>query len=192
MLEIIKPLEGHTLLSVEKLEAIHKALSSIEIPGDVIEVGVWRGGSGAVLASCGRLIYLCDTFRGVVNTSDKDPYYKDGQHSDTSIKTVQNLLKSLNLKAKILQGNFPKSADSIDRKRFCFAHIDVDVYQSTMESAKWIWKRLNPGGLMYFDDYYNETTPGVTLAVNELSDLFSISFTVDNGYVVFKKPNVKA
>lgn len=187
MLEIIKSLEGHTLLSVEKLEALHKALSSLEVPGDVIEIGVWRGGSGAILASSGRTTYLCDTFQGVVNVSDKDPYYKDGEHSDTSIKTVQSLLKSLNLHAKIIQGTFPKSADSIDKKQFCFAHIDVDVYKSTIESALWIWDRLNPGCLIYFDDYYNPRCPGVTKAVNELSEIFNQPFSTDTDFVLFKK-----
>src|SRR3954452_4358622 len=72
-----------------------------EIPGGVLEVGVWRGGTGALMAKrCQALgiddpVFLCDTWTGIVKTTDVDTYYHDGKHDDTSKATVEALVRRL-------------------------------------------------------------------------------------------------
>jgi len=62
--------------------------------GDLLEVGVWRGGTGGIIACRARStgvenpIYLCDTFKGVVKAGALDTAYKGGEHADTSKETV--------------------------------------------------------------------------------------------------------
>lgn len=62
--------------------------------GAILEVGVWRGGTGSLMAfASGRSgssapVYLCDTFRGVVKAGIHDTGYRGGEHSDTSIPLV--------------------------------------------------------------------------------------------------------
>src|SRR6266850_3126052 len=66
-----------------------------KLSGSFIEVGVWRGGTGALIASAAKQngiaapVYLCDTFQGVVKAGIHDSAYKGGEHADTSILTVE-------------------------------------------------------------------------------------------------------
>lgn len=70
--------------------------------GDIAEIGVWRGGSGALLAYGMKLspakesgkVYLCDTFQGVPKAGAEDTCYTGGEHSDTNLETVEELLKN--------------------------------------------------------------------------------------------------
>lgn len=130
--------------------------------GAFLEVGVWRGGSGALIAKCAELngtkdtIYLCDTFKGVVKAGAEDSIYKGGEHADASKEAVEGLIKKLNLKnVKILSGIFPdETAQNIDEnEKFRFCHIDVDVYQGAKEITEWIWPKLCVGGIIVYDDY---------------------------------------
>ena len=59
-----------------------------DVPGAILEVGVWRGGTGVLMATRAAAlgldepVYLCDTWAGVVKTGDVDTYYRDGKHDD--------------------------------------------------------------------------------------------------------------
>lgn len=146
------------------------------VPGSIIEVGVWRGGSGALLAARARAlgiedpVYLCDTWAGVVKAGDADLYYSGGEHSDTSIDTVRALVDRLQIPGvELLQGIFPDDTGprvAADQPvRLC--HIDVDVYKGASDVFDWVWERLSPGGVIVFDDYGGPATVGVGRFVDE-------------------------
>ena len=164
--------------------------------GDLLEVGVWRGGTGALIAARSAAIipsaqvFLCDTFTGIVKAGSRDTIYVDGMHSDTSPKIVEHLLKELGLKnVVILQGIFPEqTADSVQDRRFRFCHIDVDVYQSAKDVCEWIWPRLVLGGIVVFDDYGMRGTEGVQRFVNEWRTHTDLNFVYNlNGHAIFFK-----
>ena len=167
---------GNTLVDVARCYELWDMLHGLRhIPGAVVEVGVWRGGTGAILARAlmrtkpDDKIYLCDTFSGVVKAGDKDRTYRGGEHADTSIEGVSDLLKSLSLtNAVLLKGIFPEeTARRIPDGPIAFCHIDVDVYQSAKDTVTWVADRLVPGGVLVFDDYGFPTCVGVTRFVNE-------------------------
>jgi len=144
--------------------------------GAILEVGVWRGGTGALLARKATLLglqaptYLCDTFTGVVKAADRDTVYKGGEHADTSVEHVQSLLQSFGAsQAKILKGIFPDETASLipAGTTFRLVHVDVDVYQSAKDVLIWSWSRVLPGGIVVFDDYGDIGTTGVKQLVNE-------------------------
>ncbi len=118
---------------------------SAKLRGALLEVGVWRGGTGSLIAQAARsseisdTVYLCDTFSGVVKAGIEDGSYVGGEHADTSMPTVQSLLDSLHLtNVRMLQGIFPNdTAHQITEDTFRFCHIDVDVYQSAKEILEW-------------------------------------------------------
>jgi O-methyltransferase len=138
--------------------------------GALIEIGVWRGGTAALIATQARnlglrdKVYACDTFSGVVKAGAEDPDYVGGEHADTSRRVVEELfyetLKLNNI--EILAGVFPEETGAkVENLKFRFCHIDVDVYQSAKDVAEWIWERLVPGGMIVYDDYGGDTTPGI-------------------------------
>ena len=149
-----------------------------KIEGALMEVGVWKGGSGALIAkrasmiNNGDTIYLCDTFQGVVKANPQfDKFYKGGEYNDTSEEAVYELLHQIGSirNTIILKGIFPDETQHLIRDtKFRFCHIDVDVYQSAKDIVQWIWPRLSIGGLIVFDDYGFVGCDGITRFVNEL------------------------
>ena len=143
--------------------------------GHIIEVGVWRGGTGALLArqaiNC-RIdapVILCDTFSGVVKAGDKDSSYKGGEHADTSRQTVEGLIGKLGLdNVQILEGVFPdETGPYVEGMQFRLCHIDVDVYQSAKDIVEWLWDRMIAGGIFVYDDYGFTNCDGITKYVEE-------------------------
>jgi len=147
------------------------------VEGDIIEVGVWRGGSGALMAYKSQLdkidakVYLCDTYEGVVKAGERDPVYKGGEVADTSTQLVEDLLKRYNLaNFEILKGIFPEdTGHRLENNKFRLCHIDVDVYQSAKDTLDWVWGRMDVGGVVVFDDYGHNQCLGVTELVQEES-----------------------
>lgn len=147
------------------------------LDGAVLEVGVWRGGTGALLAEASRLVgstspvYLCDTFSGVVKAGARDGFYSGGEHADTSLRIVEALVRdTLGLSSvTILSGVFPdETGERIAGCRFRLCHIDVDVYESARGIFEWVWPRLVPGGVVVYDDYGFAWCKGITRHVEEV------------------------
>ncbi len=170
----------NTLVDIWRCYELWTALGElIEVPGAVLEVGVWRGGSGAILAARAAAlniqdsVFLCDTWAGVVKTGDVDTYYHGGEHDDTSRQIVESLISRMGLEnVELLQGIFPDdTGDRVADLRFRLCHVDVDVYQSAKDVFDWVWPRLSPGGLVIFDDYGCAACPGVTAFVDEQREL---------------------
>jgi O-methyltransferase len=166
------------------------------VPGDVLEVGTWRGGTGSILAAaCAgtapeKTVFLCDTFEGVVKAGGEDTLYKGGEHADTSRDTVVALLAGLGLaNARILTGIFPEQTGAdVANRQFALCHIDVDVYASAKDVFAWVTPRLSTLGLVVFDDYGFRGCEGITRLVQELAedDRFFTYFNL-NGHAVMLK-----
>lgn len=145
--------------------------------GDIIEVGVWRGGTGALIAKKAQLchkfrgkVYLCDTFKGLVKVDKGDPFLKEGDFSDTSQEIVEELVhEQMKLEnVKIIKGIFPDDVGTVmEGARFRLCHIDVDVYNSAKDIVEWIWDKMVVGGVLVFDDYGFYKCDGVTKCVEE-------------------------
>ena len=149
-------------------------LDALEL-GDLLEVGVWRGGTGCLMAKrCATnstsTIFLCDTFSGVVKAGREDSAYVGGEHADTSMEIVTNLIVQLGLSnVKVLQGIFPDATGAeISGRSFRLCHIDVDVYESAAQTFDWVWPRMVNGGIVVFDDYGFYSCGGVTRFVDKM------------------------
>jgi O-methyltransferase len=192
-LAICEDVKEHTLVDVYRCYELWMLTKSVaQIPGSILEVGVWRGGTGAVLAAAspGKAVYLADTFHGVVKASAKDTRYHGGEHADTSQAEVKCLLRSLHVTNFILlEGIFPEETAHRVAGPIAFLHSDVDVYASTRDIVEWVLPRLSPCGVMVFDDYGFSGCEGVTKYVDELRegnhDLFFIHNL--NGHAILIK-----
>lgn len=174
--DIYNLVRSHTLVDKYRLYELWDLVSQTKnIEGSILEVGVWRGGSGVLIARRSNIdnpasdIFLCDTFQGVVLAGSDDSTYKGGEHADTSFEVVSGLIRDTHVKnTHLLQGIFPHDTGAkIQNEIFRFAHIDVDVYQSAKEVLEWVWPRLAVGGIVVFDDYGFFRCDGVTKIVNE-------------------------
>lgn len=170
--------KDYTLVDVYRCFELWTLVSQVsKLPeGNIIEVGTWRGGTGALLAKSAKLsgmnekVFFCDTFTGVVKASPDDSVYEGGEHDDTSRELVEDLVQNkLELdNVEILEGIFPDDTGSqIKDLKFRLCHIDVDVYKSSKDSVDWIWDRLVPNGIVVYDDYGYHECDGITKHVEE-------------------------
>ena len=103
-----------------------------DIPGAILEVGVWRGGTGALMAASAPRplgiddpVYLCDTWKGVVKTGDVDTYYRDGKHDDTSPPVGRGAggEPGPHRNVELLAGHLPDdTGDRVDARTFRLCH----------------------------------------------------------------------
>ncbi len=178
--------DTHTLVDEFRcfeLWSLAKQYSNKE--GGILEVGVWRGGTGLLLAKASNYdtqIFLCDTFKGVVKATVNDTIYTGGEHADTSVEIVKNLIeKNAASNVTILEGIFPEDTSRyIGEKLFKICHIDVDVYQSAKDIFEWVWPKLIFSGMVIFDDYGFAACEGITKLVNELIYSYSNSLKIYN------------
>jgi O-methyltransferase len=171
----LESVRNYTLVDEYRLFELWSLVrNSKALLGDIVEVGVWRGGSGALLARAAQRyapaakVFLCDTFEGVVKASPRDSTYGGGEYA-TSRTHVEELLARLELfGVVVLQGVFPdETAAALAEKQLRMCHVDVDVYESARDVLCWAWPRLVPGGIVVFDDYGFLGCDGVTRVVDE-------------------------
>ena len=162
--------EGRLRQAYEEAYSLCMALKSVEnILGDVAEVGTYQGGSAKLLLETmkgKKRLYVFDTFNGLPPMSNFDTDDDLGQgYFKESVEAVKAYLSRYR-KVKVYKGLFPAETGKLIRNnRFSFVHLDVDLYQGTLDSLKFFYSRINRGGMILIHDYVN--IQGVKRAVNE-------------------------
>jgi O-methyltransferase len=142
------------------------------VQGDIVEIGVWRGGTAALMAAAARdkPIHLFDTFTGVAKADKNyDTLYSGGEHADTERNLVDRLFESMDLRCTVSVGIFPEDTGSALPASICLAHIDVDTYASARDAFLAIWPSVRVNGVVVFDDYGFFGCEGVAQVVNEIN-----------------------
>lgn len=170
-----------SLISLDRLQYIMlhiKPLCDVRL-GDICEIGVYRGGSLARIAQLFPKKKVCgiDTFEGLPETSDRDKVknldeftgHKKGDFSDVTFDELDKSFKKWFKNVELIKGFFPnkKILDRLESKLFCFVHVDCDLYQSVKNCCEYFFPRLENKGVMLFDDYGFDSTPGAKIAVDE-------------------------
>jgi O-methyltransferase len=178
--EIIETVRPRTMTGNEKLFALIEAtrfISDHEIPGAIVECGVWRGGSMQAVAytllSRGvtdRELHLFDTFEGMPTPSERDRRY-DGEPAVTlldrnpktaniwaiaSLDDVEAAMtetgypaEQVHLHPGLVEGTIPEEAPD----RIALLRLDTDWYDSTKHELEHLYDRVPSGGIVIFDDY---------------------------------------
>lgn len=170
--------KDYTLVDEYRMFELYQLASqAAKSEGDFLEVGVWRGGSSAIvqtaLSNCqsDSKFYIADTFQGVVKAGSKeDTVYQGGEHSDADISDVKELFKKIDKnEPEILVGIFPDDHKELNIESLAFVHSDVDAYESTKGVIEWCLPKMAKGGIIVFDDYGFGGCEGVTRYVNQIA-----------------------
>jgi O-methyltransferase len=148
---------NHTVVSPDRCYIVYTLAS--QTAGPIVECGVYKGGTAALLASFNRELHLYDTFEGMPETDSIDIHRK-GDFDDTSVEAVRKLVPS----AIFHKGWIPETFIDLPEK-IGFAHIDVDIYRSVRDCCEHLYPRMT--GFMVFDDYGFPSCPGARKAVDE-------------------------
>ena len=181
-LRIFESVEKLTMTSVERAYGVFKAVEYLcryEIPGDIVECGVWKGGSSMVAAlalqafgSRGeRSLYLYDTYEGMAEPSSHDVDFrgrgaqgewaklqKDAGNSwcYASLDEVRRNLLSTGFPEDRLRFIKGKVEETIPREipeRIALLRLDTDWYESTRHELLHLFPRVARGGVLILDDY---------------------------------------
>lgn len=169
--DMMSKVYGYSLVDPVRCYMIYQfSKQACRVSGDIAEVGVYKGGTARILSKVSepyvKTLHLFDTFEGMPPCDSERDLHKEGDFSDTSLDVVKKyLLDCPNI--LFYRGLFPGTALTIKEKRFCFVHIDVDIYKSILDCCVFFYTRMEKGGIMIFDDYGSLSCPGAKMAVDE-------------------------
>ena len=163
---------------------IHMIDRTRNLPGDIADCGVFRGGStvgmGLYLRQQGiaKRIYGFDSFGGFPEEANADMHLGGADNEDrhahgfdtTSVEAVQHKVDSFRLRnVELVPGFFNQTFPTLAAKNlaFSFAHLDVNLYESYKSCLEFFYPRLAKGGIVLFDEYNDPPWPGCNKAVNE-------------------------
>lgn len=161
----------HTLLGKKRVYMLYQlARQALALPGDLAEAGVYRGGSSLLLCQLakqrGKVVHMFDTFAGMPGTDASIDQHQAGEFADTSVEAVGALVAPTG-SGQLHPGFFPDSACGLEATKYCFVHVDMDIYRSVSDCCAFFYPRLCEGGILLFDDYGFKSCPGVRQAVDE-------------------------
>jgi O-methyltransferase len=158
------------------LSRLAKRIEDENIPGDVVECGVYRGGSAATMARVAthsalrRTVWLFDSFQGMPPVTEVDgPGAQDWVGALVyDARKVAKLLKRTGAdmsRVRIVEGFFADSFPTVDIPQIALLNVDSDWYESVKICFEKFYDAVVPGGFVSIDDY--GTWPGCRLAVDE-------------------------
>jgi hypothetical protein len=93
-----------------------------------------------------------------------------GDFSNNSIESLYAKIDFLDLSNILLHvGPFETTMkqEAAQGLRFSMIFLDCDLYDGYMETLRYGWEKLIPGGIVFLDEYYSLKFPGARIAVNE-------------------------
>jgi len=180
---VIWPMHADTMIGLERLDNLQSCIETVisdDVPGDLIETGVWRGGAcifmRAVLAAHGvtdRRVFVADSFKGLPKPdgekwpADKGDRHHAEEYLSVSRQDVEKNFRRYELlddQVVFLEGWFSETLPSAPIERLAVLRLDGDMYGSTMDALQHLYPKLEPGGFCIVDDYQ---LPGCRAAVED-------------------------
>jgi hypothetical protein len=158
----------HSLDRKYTLDQLLKLTQSVE--GNAAECGAYKGFSAYLICKAfqdsGRLVHLFDSFQGLSAPGSRDgDYWTQGALSSPE-ETLRDCLVGFD-NYRVHRGWIPERFGGVIDERFSFVHVDVDLYQPTLDSLEFFYERMSRGGVVLMDDYGFSTCPGAKQAADE-------------------------
>jgi len=167
--DITRLAAGISLVSGKRLYATAQlSYAALLEQGDVVETGVYQGGSSAVILKvlltydrCGKQFWAFDSFQGLPNITKKDQVGEQIVGAQGSFVAGVDEFKA-NLEARgvwnesrvrIVPGWFSDTVGKAGVKTISFLRLDGDLYHSTLDVLKGFYPLVTQGGYIYVDDY---------------------------------------
>ncbi len=174
----------YTMLGRKRLDNVEHCVRTIlaeGVPGDLIECGVWRGGSVVFMRGLlaahdvdDRTVWAADSFEGLPPPSlepdvalgmdlsrEKFPSLAIEEAMVRRAFAAHGLLDS---RVRFLKGWFADSLPGAPIEKLALLRVDGDLYSSTRDALHALYDRVAPGGFVVVDDYF---LPNCRQAVDE-------------------------
>ena len=207
----------YSMTSHDQLAFLIDAMAYIElnsIPGDVVECGVWRGGSALLMAikleesESKRVLWLYDTFNGMTQPTSKDRKIggtvtaqqmldKSSKSSDENIwayatlhEVRNNVLGNTSFpesRIKFIVGDVAQTLLAERPNQIALLRLDTDWYESTLFELQTLFKYVAIGGVVIIDDYGHwEGSKQATDEFLKTSGLHPLMFSIGPSRVFLK------
>ena len=183
VIDIISKAKPFTATTYERMIALIEAVRYIikySIPGDIVECGVWRGGSIiAIIETLKQMhvnnkdIYCYDTFEGMVKPGEEDiclinskkafeeyeslKIDKNSSHwYCATLDEVKRNVYSTNYspeKIHFIKGRVEDTIPLQTPSEISLLRLDTDWYESTKHELNHLFPRLAKGGVLIIDDF---------------------------------------
>jgi hypothetical protein len=194
----IELVRERTMTHHTKVQSLIEAVRYVQrhqIPGAIVECGVWRGGSMLAVANTlqqlgvtDRDLYLFDTFTGMTPPTERDVRINEGKHASEFLSATEygpmawsrpeHFVATLDdVKEGFTAVDYPeerihyvvgKVEETVPEQSpdvISILRLDTDWYESTRHELEQLYHRLSPGGVLILDDY--GTWQGAKEAVDE-------------------------
>lgn len=168
------PARAETMAGLKRLANARFCIESVldeEIPGDIIETGVWRGGMSIFMRGVlkayrvtDRTVWLADSFQGLPK-SDPKHYPADSEWDlarydflSVGVQQVRRNFERYGLmdeQVKFIVGWFRDTLPDVPIESLAVLRLDGDLYESTMQALESLYPKLSRGGYCIVDDYGN-------------------------------------
>lgn len=143
--------------------AIWASQHALKLDGDFVECGVHTGILSHAICeyvkfeTVAKTFWLFDTFNGIpidqLSLAEKNKGENFNRHIYFDCYDLVKESFSRYNNIKLVKGLIPDSFQSISLKKVSFLSIDLNNAYAELESLKYFWEKLVPGGLIIFDDY---------------------------------------
>jgi O-methyltransferase len=167
------PADALTMIGMQRLTSLQRCVETVledDVPGDLVECGVWRGGASilmrAILAAYGdekRTVWLADSFEGVpapdaakykADKGDRLYRYAALAVPEEEVRSNFKRYGLLDDQVRFLPGWFKDTLNDAPIDRISVLRLDGDLYESTIQALDALYPRLSPGGFCIIDDYH--------------------------------------
>jgi O-methyltransferase len=184
--QTIRRVRRYTMTSPRRIAALCDAVEHAvraEVPGAIVECGVWKGGSMMAAAltllrldAADRDLYLFDTFAGMPPPTAEDVFsaydgyspmrhWKRRRRGDQPLESSWHHVSAGEVRAAVLSTGYPEERVHLVEGRvedtlpgaapdaIAVLRLDTDWYQSTRHELEQLYPLLSPGGVLIVDDY---------------------------------------
>lgn len=174
-----------------------RGVIDLGVPGDVVELGCYRGDTSVRLARLlgrqapDKKLYVYDSFEGLPAKSplDESPagmQFMAGELHATKREVIRRLRASGFTEVKVVKAWFSELSSADLPVQISFAFLDGDFYRSILDSLQLVWPLLAPGATVIVDDYRSEALPGAARAVDEWLAHHPVKFRVERSLAIIR------
>jgi hypothetical protein len=179
-----RAVQPFTMTSIERYSALCRSVDYIarnRVAGDIVECGVWKGGSMMAIArtllahDTTRQLYLFDTFEGMSEPTEMDVLSRDRKATAADLMEAEKQNQSNSLvwayspldevkrnmrstgydesRITYVKGKVDDTLPGNAPASISLLRLDTDWYESTYHELVHLYPRLSPGGVLIIDDY---------------------------------------
>lgn len=165
-------------LECEYAQGLLLEIVTKNIPGDIVEFGIYQGWwinflwQASETVGLRRRIYGFDSFEGLSEPHPEhdQAFWKKGQYACGLEQVSKNVRLTERPRLKLVKGFFEKSLlspEALLAEQFCYARIDCDIYQPALDCLHYLGPRLADGAIVVFDDWPHTRGFGEQRALEE-------------------------